>query len=71
MKVSFADGLRIRTEKLLIETIEVSGTDVDDRERQLLADYKKLLEANRPLNTSQSRALRDIHMRRVKSREPE
>jgi hypothetical protein len=68
MKNNFADGLAIRMAQGLIETVKAYGAGLEPWEREHIDGYIARLADGKPLSPQQSKTLRGIHMRRVKSR---
>lgn len=64
----FADGMAIRVDQHLIDTINAFGVDLEAWEREHITGYAAKLAQGRPLSNEQGKTLRQIMMRRVKTR---
>jgi hypothetical protein len=66
MKNRFADGMAISMACHWISQIDVMGTDVTQEEKSEVDSFRERLGKQVPLTQKQSKALRQIHTRRVK-----
>jgi hypothetical protein len=68
MKLSFADGMAIKVDQHLIDTVNAFGVGLEQWEREHIVGYTAKLAQGRPLSNEQGKTLRQIMMRRVKTR---
>lgn len=71
MKTRFADGLAVKMQMLMVQSIEHYATaPLHDYEREQLQAFKAQLEREQPLSKNKHKILRGIHQRTVTAPKP-